>query len=754
MSLLPRWAPRRVVFIALVAAPLALDAQALRVTGEVRHADSKLPVVGVRVTAALRAVATDSLGRFAIDAPTDTTTITLQRLGFRTIVLMARLAGGTIELEPQPTLLNEVVVAARGTDLGAASALSSGAVFRTAVGERGGSSLAERLEGVEGLAVQRMGEWGSRALLRGLGGERLTVMVDGARLNRACTFGMDQGLSTVAAGSVERVEVLSGPGSTLYGSGNVGGVINVVTRRPPATEGWNGELRLGGSSAVPGATLGGALGGRRGRVDAMVTADVASFGDYRSGVGRVDGSSYRDGNFAATLGLAPTPAQRIALQSTLYEGRDIGWPAMAGAAIPLERRLQFATDYGWQVGRGVVDAFAARAYVQRLDHHMTIDMSMPMTGTGGMPMTMRSLTDARSHSTTSGGRAQVRLLPASRARVDLGLDATLWDAEATRWNESLRVSGSGATTPVSQVVLRTWPAVRMSDLGAFSQGEVDLTSRLAATGGVRVDRVSRRADDRTSSDESVGTGNVGLRAVLPHGFAARTSLGFGYRVPDPTELYGVALRPDGFIYRGSPTLSSERSRNLEATLAWDGLTERGRTGASVTLFRNALSDLIAPRLAVGDSVSGRPVREYANVANARLQGMSASADVALSAAATLRSTMTWTHGENLATGTPLAVTPPLEGLLALRLSSPWMRARWVEVEWSVAARQDRIAQDAGEQVAPGYGIAHLRGGAPVLGTTVQVGIDNVFNRAYRAHVDPLRLLRPGRNVFVRLTRPL
>ncbi len=737
-----------------LALPCSLIAQSHRVTGTLRHAETKLAIVGVRVTADQKLVISDSAGRFAIDVSSDTATVTFQRLGFRTLVLMAHHVPATIDLAPQPTLLNEVVVAASGTELGATSALSSGSIFRTAVSERGGTSLAERLEGVEGLAVQRMGEWGSRALLRGLGGERLTVMVDGARVNRACTFGMDQGLSTVSPGAVERVEVLSGPGSTLYGSGNVGGVINVVTRRPPAIDGWSGDVRLGGSSAVPGATLGAALGGRRGRFDALVSADLASFGDYTSGAGKVAGSSYRDGSFAATLGVAPTPAQRLALQSTWYEGRDIGWPAMTGATIPLERRVQVASDYGWQVGRGMIDAVAARAYVQRLDHHMTIDMSMPMTGGNGMPMTMRSLTDARSHSTTSGARSQLRLLPSTRSRMDLGLDATLWDAEATRWTESSRVSGSGMTTPAGEMTLRTWPAVRMSDLGAFSQGEVDLTSRLTATGGVRLDRVARRADDRTSSDETVGTGNLGLRALLPRGFAARTSLGFGYRVPDPTELYGLALRPDGFIYRGTPSLSSERSRNLEATLAWDRLTTRGRAGASVTWFRNALTDLIAPRLAAGDTVSGRPVREYANVSDARLQGVSASADAPLTAALALRGSMTYTHGENLANATPLAVTPPLEGLMALRWTSPWMRSRWVEAEWRVAARQERIALDAGERVAPGYGIVNLRAGAPLLGATWQLGVDNLLDRAYRAHVDPLILLRPGRNVFVRLTRTL
>lgn len=746
------WARRVRLLLTLLLIPAGAVAQRRPVAGVIRNAATQLPVSGARVAGGRQMVVSDSVGRFSLTVASDTTVITFQRIGFTPLSFQARAVPPVVLLHARPTLLTEVTVSAAATDLGGGSALSSGAVFRTAVGERAGTSLAERLEGVEGLSVQRMGEWGSRALLRGLGGERLTVMIDGARVNRACTFGMDQGLSTVNAASVERVEVLSGPGSTLYGSGNVGGVINVVTRRPPAVDGWRGEFRVGGSTAVPGATLGSSAGFRRGRLDGLLSADVSSFGDYRSGAGRVGGSSYRDGTLALTLGYTPSPAHRLSFQGTGYEGRDIGWPAMTGASIPMERRLQFAGDYGWQLGRGVMDALAVRAYVQRLDHHMAIDMTMPSTGMNGMPMTMQSLTDAKSHSATAGSRVQLRLVPSARSRLDLGVDATRWDAEATRWNEMRRLSGSGVSAPVNETTLRTWPAVRMTDLGAFSQGEVDVTSRVSLMGGVRLDRVSRDAVDRTASNEGVATGNIGGRLVLPLGFAMRSSLGFGYRVPDPTELYGLALRPDGFIYRGSASLASERSRNVEFTLAWDRATGLGRAGGSVTMFRNTLTDLIAPRLVAGDSVSGRPVREYANVSDARLQGMSASGEVPLTTALVLRPGLTWTRGENLATSTPLAATPPLEGQLALRLTSPWLRSRWAEVEWRGAARQERIAVDAGERVAAGYGVVNLRGGVGVLGSTVQAGLENVFDRAWRAHVDPLLLLRPGRNLYLRLTR--
>lgn len=543
--------------------------------------------------------------------------------------------------------------------------------------------------------------------------------------------------------------MLSGPGSTLYGSGNVGGVINVVTRRSDLPDGWSGEARVGGASATPGGTTGATLAYKRKRGDVLLSLDGADFGDYRSaGSTEVAGSGYRDGTANLTVGLMPSVAQRVTMQAQAYEGRDIGWPAMSGATIPRESRYTLSADYGVQVGGRLVDAVTARAYVQRLEHHMVIDMTMPMTMPNGMAGTMQSVTDARSHSATSGGRALVRLVPGTNVRVDAGLDATQWAAEATRWVETQRLTPTPGTP--SATTLRTWPAVRVLDAGSFVQGEWMATDALTLSAGGRVDLIDRRADGEANSSSWVGTGNLGMRAQLPRGFVARGTVGRGYRVADPTELYGLALRPDGYIYRGTPTLSPETNLNVEGSLGWSRVMPAGGLDVSLTAFRNELHDLIAPQLAAGDTVSGRPVREYVNVSSARLSGVTAQVHVDLTDVLALRGSVSGTRGEDLSTGDPLAAVPPLEGSVALRLTVPV--GRWVEAEWQGADTQDHFSMRAGEMRSPGYGILHLRAGATIARLGVNAGVENVLDRAYRAHVDPMLLLRPGRNVYLRLTR--
>src|SRR5690606_865139 len=243
-----------------------------------------------------------------------------------------------------------------------------------------------------------------------------------------------------------------------------------------------------------------------------------------------------------------------------------------------------------------------RAYVQRLDHDMLVEMTMG----GAMPMTMR--TEQQSYSTTSGARVQLRLVPAPDVHLDLGAEVTNWAAENSRWTEQSGAMGS------NRFEFRTWPGVDILDAGLFAQGEIPLLDRLVATLGGRIDHVVRQAAGAPTTRDWIGSGNAGLRLTLPHGLGARVSVGYGYRIPNPTELYGLALKPDGFVYRGNAELDTETNRNVEASLTLD----RTRLSASATVFRTDLKGLITPVLAEDEVIVGKPVRSYANLADSRL----------------------------------------------------------------------------------------------------------------------------------------
>lgn len=726
-------------FLLTVLLALPVTAQeTIAVSGRVLDAQSGRGIQAVNVHVGMIQTLTDQQGRFYLQNVPAGAEMHVERLGYTPLMLTALESMYDLLMEPSPVLLESMVVEALGgATIAHNSSLAVTQVDETQIRASGLTSLAEAMEGTEGVSVSRVGSWGSRPVLRGLSGERLAVLIDGMRVSRACTYGMDMGLATVDPATVERVEILTGPGSTAYGSGNVGGVINVVTRRPSSDRPVSGEVRANGSTAVPGGGLGGSLSVAGERYAVGANLDASSFGDYRTPDGDVPTSGYRQLTADVKADFEPTRTQRITLGGQYYAGRDIGWPMQGGAEIPEETRANVLLGYGWQPGGDVLDGVSANAYFQKLDHHMV--MSMTMTGTSGMPMT--STTDGLSYSETAGGRAQVRLTPWNRVQLEAGTEATRIFAEGTRWVE--RVMGSMA--PV-QETFHTWPGVEIVDLGAFVQGDVDLTRSVAVTGGVRLDRVDRRADIGDEKVEWVTTGNVGLRARLNPWLSARATVGVGYRTPDPMELYGVGLKPDGFLYRGRADLATEKSLSSELTLT----AARGPVAASLTGFTNRIEDMVVPTFA-GDSVSGRPVREYRNLGEARLSGLSGSLQGELPADFTVSTQATWTYGEDPRDGSVLPAMPPLEGGVALRRDFG-NTLRWVEAEWRGADRQGRVAESIGEVETPGWSVFDLRASAELARTELTFGVENVFDKLYRAHLDPYTLYRPGRNLFIRMSR--
>jgi outer membrane receptor protein involved in Fe transport len=428
------------------------------VTARVIDASTREPLADVAIVWGASGGTTDATGRFTLSVPSDSTLVTARRIGYHSVTYRAADLPAEIPLRRAPVVLTSLSVAGSASPsccLGRGSHLCLTSTSRGILAERSSPSTAEAMETTEGVSTSRPGCWGSKAYVRGLGGERVVVLLDGNRVNRACNISMDAGLATLNPDNIERVEVLSGPGSTLYGSGNVGGVINVVTRGPRERAPFEGEIRMSASSAVPGGRLGGTVWGRRDHVAFTASADGASYGDQRSPRGAIAASSFRDATLDLTGSYGVDLPHRLDARVQRYAGRDIGYPGSGDATIPEEDRLLVALDYGSQLSRGALDGVNAKLYVQSVDHHMVMSMTKPPATPGGMAM--RSETDARSDTDTWGGRAQARLTPAASVRVDAGLEGTQWNADGTRWVEKRTSSGTTLTE------YRTWPGVRVAD---------------------------------------------------------------------------------------------------------------------------------------------------------------------------------------------------------------------------------------------------------------------------------------------------
>jgi vitamin B12 transporter len=158
------------------------------------------------------------------------------------------LGSDTVATKPQARLyaMPEFVVSATRWQVSVQQLPTSATVLTSAdIAARNGTSLASALEGVPGLLLKSYGGPGSVSTtsLRGMGAEHTLVLVDGQRYNNVRDGQVDFGIFLLQ--NVDRVEVLRGGYSAIYGADALGGIVNIVTRRPSGHSSVSGEITEG-----------------------------------------------------------------------------------------------------------------------------------------------------------------------------------------------------------------------------------------------------------------------------------------------------------------------------------------------------------------------------------------------------------------------------------------------------------------------------------------------------------------------------
>ncbi len=195
------------------------------------------------------------------------------------------------------SLREQVTVTASGTEQSVFDSFQSvNSVGSTRITERAATSIGEVLEFETGVAKRSFGPGSARPVIRGFDGDRVLVLQDGIRNGSVGSQSADHGepIDPLAA---ERIEILKGPATLLYGSNAIGGVVNVIGHHADDYhDGVRGFLTtVGGSADRQAAASGGVEYGYnrwlfRGNVGAQRT------GDYETPIGRVSNSASRANN--------------------------------------------------------------------------------------------------------------------------------------------------------------------------------------------------------------------------------------------------------------------------------------------------------------------------------------------------------------------------------------------------------------------------------------------------------------------------
>jgi vitamin B12 transporter len=554
-------------------------------------------------------------------------------------------------------------------------------------------TVADVLRTVPGVSIARNGGVGTSTsvFIRGADSDQTVALIDGVKLNDPSSPGGGFNFGNLLIGNIERIEVLRGPSSVLWGSQAIGGVVNMITRAP--TEDLSVNLRGEYGYRNTGQIVGN-IAGKAGPLSASAgagwfrTDGISAFSEARGGVEK-DG--YENFGANANLNLALADWLSVDARGWYSDGRvnidGFPPPTFALGDVNEESRTREIVAY-----TGVNAALFEGRFRNRLGYAYT-DTRRRNTALDGPP----------TETFAGNGRNE-------RFEYQGVFDfAQGWQATGGLERETSRFSSSSFGAPASI------GRARIDSI--YGQLVATPLTGLTLTGGLR-------HDDHDRFGGATTFGASGVFTPGASGTTLRASYAEGFKAPSLFQLQSDF---------GNQLLRPERSKGWDA-----GVTQKligGSIEASATYFRRDSTDLIifiscpAPRTGI---CTDRPFGTYDNVSRARAEGVELGLALRPVEALRVQANYTYTDATNRSPGNAnfgrQLVRRPQHSLTTL-----------IDYRWSFGLETGVTLTHVGasfdnannSRKVEGYVLADLRASFPVTDRIDVYGrIENLFDEQY------------------------
>jgi iron complex outermembrane receptor protein len=719
------------------------------------------PLRGVQVTLVelARRATTDQRGAFVFgDVPAGRYTLVARRLGYAAVSDTVRVGRTQVVVQDQfgvrpqvvlrltrlATNIEPVVVTATrdATDVDR-SPFSVEQLSGDRLQREQSFSLAGATDGLAGVHNLTTGQQIGKPVIRGLSGARVLVLDDGHRLEDYSWS--DEDGPSIDARLAQRVEVIRGPASVLYGSDANGGVINAVPAALPDASGGNFVRST--------AELTGATNNREGGFLLGAEGAHSRIGWRATGIGRFsEDMNTPDGKLENTKYVAVTGEAAAAYYSSrgtstlryahygcechLLEANEPPKPPGGGEEEGGPER-KAGDDRVQYTGNYVAGKFRLEPKLQ-WQRHSLAEVSDEL-GPGGQP---------------TGTESEVFNLLLNTTTADL----LLHHGEGGKVHGTLGISGQYQTSD-SRGIIPLVPDARLSAGGLFGFEQIDL-GKVSLTGAARGDANALHADANAelgvtdqSRNTSAFSGDLGVIVRPARDLALTANVGRAFRSPTLFELFANGPRLGEARYEiGDPNLDPETSLNLDGSIRWGN----HRVRAEVAGFHNRIENFIyiAP---TGDQQGTLDVYRYEH-ALATLYGGEVSTDVDPMSMLTLRARYDMVRGTNEDTNEPLPLIPPPRTTLEAELHGValgWADNAHAGLDVEINAKQTHLgpfdtATDGYTLLGLEAGIARRLGSRPIR---FDIRVRNLTDKAYKSFLSRYKTfaLDPGRNVLLRLS---
>lgn len=633
--------------------------------------------------------------------------------------------------------------------------------------------------------------------IRGIGGNRVLIQVDGIRSPQGFSFGaQDAGRGGYTdIGLVKSVEILRGPASALYGSDGLSGAVSFITSDPAdllkPDRNVGGFVRAQFSSEDNEFAETAALAFRSGELSAMLAYTRRDFKelDNKGTVGGIGESRTKpnpqDGESNALLGkiVWEKGGHKVRLtgeylKTKLFSdvlsgegpaflfGPSPSWIVDDLTARDRTKRARVSLDWTWQ-GSGAIDYAHVAAYWQDgKDVQFTDEDRSPVSATPRPDRERLNTFENRVYGLMAEARSDFATGSVGH-RLAFGGDVS-WTRQ-----KGLRdgvVPPAGETFPT-----RAFPVTDFTLGGVFVGDEISLMGgKLVLYPALRFDfyELDPKVDPLLPSFTAAGqkdsrlSPKFGAIAKLGGGFRLFANYAQGFRAPTPSQVNNFFENlASGYTSVPNPDLGPERSESWEAGVRFVG----GGLGLSVTAFQAKFKDFIDQQVVSGSFTPSDPaVYQFVNLGRVKVKGIEAKADYRAANGLTARFAIAYAKGDEKLPGggnEPLASVDPLNFVVGLGYQAPSGRfgGELIATHHARKSLSRTAGVCTGECYRPGdFTILDATAFVKIADAlTLRAGIFNILDEKYAYWSDVRGLsasstvtdayTRPGRNASVSAT---
>ena len=782
---------RMILFI--ISCAMLLNAQTAIIKGTVEDKSTNSPIsnVNIYIENLQLGTTTDNQGNFELkELPVNKKiNLTFSHIGYEIFSTECSTSTKTLELNIQLShkdiSLGEVTVSSsRFNRLLKDNAQPLEVINKKDIEQDNGISIPDFLQREPGISLMRDGIWGTDVTIRGLSKNNVVTLIDGNRIETATEIAA--GMSLIDVNDIQRIEVIKGASSSLYGSGAVGGVVNIISKQSNYAGNYyiNGSIQSVYNSVNKGtySSLNIHTGDQNWNL--KLTSSYRSASDIETPQGYLPNSRFHDNNISALFNLRLFENQELTINYQRSRAKDVGipggsaFPVTADVRYPLEKRDLISANYSI---RNISSSFIKlnlKYYYQYIFRDVEniphIVKNVPASGTTpAKRVSVLSITPSANH-LTNGAQIQSDFIFGNQYLIG-GIDFWTRSYDGHREKSQLIevLNPSGDVVNSNNIIFgeKPLPDSRYSSLGVYLQDEISLSPKFKLTAGGRIDKIFISNEEALNPVYQTTNGvrndtppnqTVLWKSTDAQNTSWSTNINMLYKVGSETDLTFSLARSfrspaleeryqyidlGSYVRLGNPNLEPEEGYFLDA-----GIREWGENiTMKANVFLNYMTNLVVEEPGTYEE---RAAFIKTNIGKARLYGFDVSCQYLLGNKIKIFSNASYVRGEDTREDKNLPQIAPLNGTLGTTI--PFQDFADVTFSATLFDSQNKTAE--GETATPGYAVFDLHFNSADINfgsffINIYGGIENILDKSYRNHLATNRSFitaEPGRNFYLKL----